>query len=77
MPNLRLRRIIDPTNQKALIIPLDHGVTMGPIEGIKNIRQIVSEIIECDNCTLVLHKGCIYSCQDILEKKKMFLCCCI
>lgn len=70
MPNLRLRRIIDPTNRKALIIPIDHGVTMGPVEGIKNIRQIVAEIIECDNCTLVLHKGCIYNCQDILATKK-------
>lgn len=70
MPNLRLRRIIDPINRKALIIPIDHGVTMGPVEGIKNIRQIVAEIIECDNCTLVLHKGCIYNCQDILATKK-------
>lgn len=48
MANLRLRRIINPTNRKTLIIPIDHGVTMGPIEGIKNIRQIVSQANDLD-----------------------------
>lgn len=63
---LRLRRIIKAQNDRIFIVPLDHGVTVGPIKGIQNIRETVSRIAQFPNCTLVMHKGCIEVCKDIL-----------
>lgn len=64
---LRLRRIFKSQNGRAFIVPLDHGVTVGPLEGIQNIRDIVGKITKFPNCTLVMHKGCIKICEDILR----------
>lgn len=65
--SLRLRRIIKTQNKRIFIVPLDHGVTVGPINGIQNIRDTVSRITKISNCSLVMHKGCIEVCKDILS----------
>lgn len=41
---LRLNRLINPVSQKALLVPLDHGATVGPIEGISKIRRTIAGI---------------------------------
>lgn len=35
----RLRRIFY-NNMQILIVPLDHGITMGPIKGLNNIKML-------------------------------------
>ncbi len=67
MKELRLRRLYRK-NQKLIIIPLDHGVTYGPIRGINNIRDTVETIITTKANAIILHKGNIINCKDILKR---------
>jgi len=32
--NIRLERIINRNTNRIVIVPMDHGVTLGPIQGI-------------------------------------------
>ena len=43
--NIRLERIINRETKKSIIIPMDHGLTVGPIKGIeKDLGEIVNKI---------------------------------
>ncbi|MHC1580627.1 MAG: fructose-bisphosphate aldolase, partial [Methanopyraceae archaeon] len=33
-----MERIMDRETGRTLIVPMDHGVTMGPITGLKNLE---------------------------------------
>ncbi|MFW9897869.1 MAG: 2-amino-3,7-dideoxy-D-threo-hept-6-ulosonate synthase [Candidatus Thorarchaeota archaeon] len=42
---IRMERIVNRENQKTIIIPMDHGLTAGPIKGIeKNLGEMVNKI---------------------------------
>ena len=40
---IRLERIIDRDSGRTIIVPMDHGVTVGPIEGLADMRQTISK----------------------------------
>jgi predicted phospho-2-dehydro-3-deoxyheptonate aldolase len=54
---IRLERLINRTTGKTVIIPMDHGVTLGPIEGIGNIKKIVGQVAKGGANAVLLHKG--------------------
>jgi len=54
-----LERIMDRNTGRAVIIPMDHGFTMGQIEGLRNMTAIVSEVSEAGANAIVLHKGMV------------------
>ncbi|MEM2133309.1 MAG: 2-amino-3,7-dideoxy-D-threo-hept-6-ulosonate synthase [Candidatus Freyarchaeota archaeon] len=54
---LRLRRIME--NNRSVIIPMDHGVTNGPIKGLENIRGMVELVSKGGATAVLLHKGII------------------
>ncbi|MDW8236832.1 MAG: 2-amino-3,7-dideoxy-D-threo-hept-6-ulosonate synthase [Aquificaceae bacterium] len=56
---LRLERIFNRESQKTLIVPMDHGVSSGPMEGITNVRQAVEDVAEGGANAVVLHKGMV------------------
>lgn len=68
MKKLRLRRLTSGDKKKMIIVPLDHGLTLGPISGISNIRDTIKELMASDVNGLVLHKGNIRVCEDIMSK---------
>ncbi len=41
---IRLERIIDRKSKRTVIVPMDHGVTLGPIKGLVDMREMVNEI---------------------------------
>jgi fructose-bisphosphate aldolase/2-amino-3,7-dideoxy-D-threo-hept-6-ulosonate synthase len=51
----RLRRIME--KGKAVVIPMDHGVTDGPIKGLENIREMVELVSRGGATAILLHKG--------------------
>ena len=55
--NIRLERIIDRNTNKTVIVPMDHGVTLGPIEGIVDMRHMVNEISEGGANAVLGHIG--------------------
>jgi len=56
---IRLERIIDRNSGKTVIIPMDHGVTVGPIEGLADMRTTVSKIVAGGANAILMHKGIV------------------
>ncbi len=56
---IRLRRIFDQKSEKTVIIPMDHGVSLGPVKGIADIRRTVDKIAEGGASAIVVHKGLV------------------
>ena len=55
--NLRIRRIMDPTTGKTVIVPMDHGVSLGPVRGIATINDSIEKISKGGGTCIVVHKG--------------------
>ncbi len=56
---IRLERIINRKTQKTLIIPMDHGVTVGAIEGLVDMREAVNDMAEGGADAVLMHKGLV------------------
>ena len=54
---IRLERIFSRISGNAVIIPMDHGVTVGPIEGIINISDTANIIADSGANAVIIHKG--------------------
>jgi len=52
----RLKRIMRPDN-RTVIVPMDHGVTVGPIQGITNMQQITNQLLKGKVDAILVHKG--------------------
>ncbi len=56
---IRLERIINRDTEKTVIVPMDHGVSMGPIKGIIDLQKTINEVAEGGANAVVLHKGMV------------------
>jgi len=56
---IRLERIINRDTGRTIIVPLDHGVTVGPIDGIIDMRDTVTGIVEGGANAVLMHKGVV------------------
>lgn len=56
---IRIERIIDRKSGNTVIVPMDHGLTVGPIEGIVNMPETINAVAEGGANAVVEHKGVI------------------
>ena len=56
---IRLERIIDRNSHKTVIIPMDHGVTVGPIEGLADMRTTIGKVVAGGANGILMHKGIV------------------
>jgi class I fructose-bisphosphate aldolase len=56
---IRMERVMDRNSGRTLIVPLDHGVTVGPIYGISDIKKTVGSVAEGGATAIVEHKGLV------------------
>lgn len=56
---VRLERISDRNTKKTVIVPLTHGVGMGPIEGIMDIQNTIDVVSLAGANAIVLNKGVV------------------
>ncbi len=56
---IRMERVLDRNSGRTLIVPLDHGVTVGPIYGISDIKSTVANVAEGGATAIVEHKGLV------------------
>ncbi len=56
---IRMERIMDRNSGKTMIIPMDHGITMGPIKGLENMRDTIGKMVNGGANAIVLHKGIV------------------
>ncbi|MDY6904763.1 MAG: 2-amino-3,7-dideoxy-D-threo-hept-6-ulosonate synthase [Thermodesulfobacteriota bacterium] len=56
---IRMERLINRNTGKTVIVPMDHGVSVGPIDGVKDIRSAVQYVAEGGANAVVEHKGLV------------------
>lgn len=52
----RLKRIFRSDN-KTVIVPMDHGVTVGPVNGLTNMQDIIDKLLLGDVDAVLLNRG--------------------
>lgn len=57
--SIRLERIVNRDTGRTIIVPLDHGVSVGPIEGIADMREAVTNIVSGGANAVLMHKGVV------------------
>lgn len=54
---IRLERIINRETGKTIIVPMDHGVSMGPIKGLIDMTEMVNKVAEGGANAVLGHRG--------------------
>ena len=55
--NIRMERITDRETGKTVIVPMDHGVTVGPIAGLINMPETVNLVASGGANAVLMHAG--------------------
>jgi len=60
----RMRQIFQQDN-RTIIVPMDHGVTIGPIQGITNMQQTINQLVKGGVDAVLVHKGIVKTVDTI------------
>ncbi|MGQ9693786.1 MAG: 2-amino-3,7-dideoxy-D-threo-hept-6-ulosonate synthase [Thermodesulfobacteriota bacterium] len=56
---IRLERIMDRGTGRTVIIPMDHGVTLGPLAGLIDMKKTINDVASGGANAIVIHKGLV------------------
>ncbi len=56
---IRLERIINRNNGRTIIVPMDHGVSMGAVAGLLDMKETVNDMAQGGADAVLMHKGLI------------------
>lgn len=56
---VRLERIINRENRRTIIVPMDHGVTLGAVDGLIDMRTAVNDVAVGGGDAVLMHKGLV------------------
>ncbi len=56
---IRLERIINRKSRKTIIVPMDHGVSVGPIKGLVDMPKAINSVADGGANAVLLHKGVV------------------
>ena len=62
---LRLKRILP--GGRTLIVPMDHGVSSGPVAGLEDVRRAVAAVRDGGANAIVVHKGLVDRVSEVLN----------
>ncbi len=57
--DIRLERILNRSSGNLVIVPMDHGVTMGPVPGLEQMAETVDKVVRGGATSVVMHKGMV------------------
>jgi len=57
--SIRMERIMNRSTGRTVIIPMDHGITQGPIEGLIDIKDTIDKVVDGGANAILLHKGLV------------------
>jgi predicted phospho-2-dehydro-3-deoxyheptonate aldolase len=55
--SIRIERIFNRRTGRAVIIPMDHGITIGPVKGIRSIKDTANLVATGGADAAIVHKG--------------------
>lgn len=56
---VRLERIVNREDRRTIIVPMDHGVTIGAVDGLVDMREAVNDMATGGADAVLMHKGLI------------------
>ncbi len=56
---IRMERILNRNTGRAVIVPMDHGISVGPIDGVKDMKHAVEAVSRGGANAIVEHKGLV------------------
>lgn len=59
----RLSRIINRNTGKTVIVPMDHGMSLGPIPGLESLRNAKDYVAKGGANAVIMHKGLADKCD--------------
>lgn len=57
--SIRMERIIERKSRRSIIIPMDHGMTIGTIQGLENMAQMVDRVAMGGANAILMHSGMV------------------
>jgi len=57
--DIRLERIINRKTGKTVIVPMDHGVSVGPIPGLADMKKTIDQVATGGANAIIIHKGIV------------------
>jgi|SRR5271157_6483 len=60
--SIRMEKIFDRRTKKTVMVPMDHGITLGPVKGLVNVKDIMRCAMEGGANALIMHKGIVKDC---------------
>jgi class I fructose-bisphosphate aldolase len=65
--NPRLRYLFNRRSGRTFIVPMDHGISMGPVPGLYDMRQTVEQLAGTGVNGIAVHKGLVRSIAPVLR----------
>lgn len=56
---IRLERIFERSSGNALVVPMDHGISDGPLPGLVDICETINSVSQGGASAIVIHKGLV------------------
>ncbi|MEG3224283.1 MAG: fructose-bisphosphate aldolase [Methanobacteriales archaeon Met13] len=56
---IRIERILNRKTGRCVIVPMDHGVSVGPVPGIINMTETIDEVARGGANAVIMHKGIV------------------
>lgn len=56
---VRMERILNRTTGRTIIVPMDHGVTLGLVDGLIDMRETVNDMAKAGADAVLMHKGLV------------------
>ncbi|MBU7593121.1 2-amino-3,7-dideoxy-D-threo-hept-6-ulosonate synthase [Metabacillus halosaccharovorans] len=66
---IRLKKLYHHSD-KLLIVPMDHGITIGPVTGLTDINKTVEAVFDGGADAVVVHKGLVRYLTDAIGSNK-------
>ncbi|MEA1928143.1 MAG: 2-amino-3,7-dideoxy-D-threo-hept-6-ulosonate synthase [Candidatus Auribacterota bacterium] len=56
---IRMERIMNRNSGRTIIVPLDHGITLGPIPGLTDMSLAIDRVVNGGANAILMHKGMV------------------
>jgi class I fructose-bisphosphate aldolase len=66
--NSRFRYLFNRQSQRAFVVPMDHGISMGPIPGLYDMAETVGQMASTGVNAVIVHKGLVRSIVPVLRR---------
>ena len=66
--SIRLERLFDRKSKRTIIIPMDHGLTVGIIKGLENLSEMVDKVALGGANAVIMHTGMVRAGHKQYEK---------